>query len=430
MVFRSLLKARSHVARFRTQHIPCFTMACTCSTTTPSDASGNPDPPVRFFDSREKYLLFCNTTDEKWRCADHLIKELEHLKPKPPSLNIFDAGLGDASVLCKVLRGAHGRYPTIPFVVVGKEISLEDVRLSLSKMPDRFSEHPNLVVCVTNMFYKEAPGLMPLSPKMAKKMQWVDMPLRGTTAIEFERQIESELTSRVSDAWEVVHGKGGNPKYAKPSVLCVYREDQRFNLHGVLPHLEWSGLPFQSEPVIRDAPQKYDLMIASQPFSARASAKKKVANVLLPMSKALKEDGRLVVVQSTGHDPGMEIVNKVWPDENPFRTPRHMLMDELKQQLKAEGLDHHAYHFSENNMFNYRLHSLPDAGAESIGTSAILAAWNAASYVAQVDDQRVDTAMREGAFIKPTQEVLAKYGDLWFVNEKFVISRKGSSEVS
>jgi len=36
--------------------------------------------------------------------------------------------------------------------VVAKEISLEDVRLGLEKMPDRFFEHPHTVLVVTNLF--------------------------------------------------------------------------------------------------------------------------------------------------------------------------------------------------------------------------------------------------------------------------------------
>jgi hypothetical protein len=32
------------------------------------------------------------------------------------------------------MREMHRRFPTVPFYIVGKEISLEDVRLSLSKM--------------------------------------------------------------------------------------------------------------------------------------------------------------------------------------------------------------------------------------------------------------------------------------------------------
>jgi len=45
-------------------------------------------------------------------------------------------------VLTRVMRSMHDRFPTMPFYVVGKEISLEDIRLTLQKVADRFVEHP------------------------------------------------------------------------------------------------------------------------------------------------------------------------------------------------------------------------------------------------------------------------------------------------
>ena len=65
------------------------------------------DQPVRFYDSREKYLLFVTTTDEKWAIAQRINEELEKLKPTPPALRLFDAGMGDASVMSHVLRAMH-----------------------------------------------------------------------------------------------------------------------------------------------------------------------------------------------------------------------------------------------------------------------------------------------------------------------------------
>ena len=44
-------------------------------------------------------------------------------------------------------------------IIFGKEISMEDVRLSIEKLPDRFVEHPNLVFVVSNLHYAEASSL-------------------------------------------------------------------------------------------------------------------------------------------------------------------------------------------------------------------------------------------------------------------------------
>lgn len=112
----------------------------------------------RFFDNRQKYLMFVNTCSEKWVIAQRVCMELGNLHPQPPALRIFDAGMGDGTVLTRVMRAAHSRFAHMPFYIVGKEISLEDVRLTLEKMPDRFMEHPATMLVMTNLYYSEAPG--------------------------------------------------------------------------------------------------------------------------------------------------------------------------------------------------------------------------------------------------------------------------------
>ena len=117
--------------------------------------------PFRFFDNREKYLLFVMTTSEKAEVAARIGRELGHIVPRPPALRVFDAGTGNGMVLSQVLRDLHRRLPTVPFFVVGKEVSMEDTRLTLATLPDRLAEHPQSVVVLTNMFYAEAPNLFP-----------------------------------------------------------------------------------------------------------------------------------------------------------------------------------------------------------------------------------------------------------------------------
>src|SRR5262249_25819369 len=110
----------------------------------PPTVPGAQDPQrnFRFFDNRQKYLLFVNTCSEKWVVANRVGLELGNIHPRPPAVRVFDAGVGDGTVLLRCLRAMHDRFPTMPFYVVGKEISLEDVRLALQKMSDRFYEHP------------------------------------------------------------------------------------------------------------------------------------------------------------------------------------------------------------------------------------------------------------------------------------------------
>jgi hypothetical protein len=370
------------------------------------------DRPFRFFDNREKYLLFVTTCSEKWAIGQRIGAELPALAPSPPALRVFDAGTGDGTVLASVLRQLHGHFPTVPLLVVGKEISLEDIRLTLEKLPDRFSEHPQSVVVLTNMHYREAPALRPGDPGKAAALNWKEFALDGHTAHEFDRQL-NQLKPLLADWWSVkTSPKTGNPVYAEPSVIVLYRTDHRFVLDDVIPRPGDDAL-------------EYDLIVAAQPYRARHTAEVKVRVVLAPLARVLAPGGRMITIQSTGQDPGMEIIRKVWPDEDPFRTPGPVLMQELQRRLAADASDRsYIINTDSHTLFRYALHVMPNEVSENIGTSTRLAAWNAAVYVAQIDDERITEAITHGAYLDATAEVVARQGGLWFVDESFVVTRR------
>jgi len=376
-----------------------------------SDQKDTSTKPFRFFDNREKYLMFVTTCGEKWAVAEQVGAEIADMTPSPPALRVFDAGTGDGTVLSSSLRRLHEAFPNVPFVVVGKEISVEDLRLTLEKLPDRFAEHPHMVVVMTNMHYSEAPGLCPNTEAKQAALNWREVALDGGTSHEFETQINN-LRPLLRDWWQVrTSEKTGNPLYEQPSVLVLYRGDQRFVLDGVIPR---QGA----------CDAAYDLIIAAQPYRARHPVEAKVRTVLAPLASALAPGGRMVTVQSTGQDPGMEIIRKVWPDEEPFKTPGPMLLEALMPQL-AKALPDRRYSsdIQRTNLFRYGLHVMPTEVREHIGTSTLLAAWNAAVYVAQIDDRQVTEAMTSGSYLDATAEVLARHGGLWFIDESFVVTR-------
>ena len=370
------------------------------------------DRPFRFYDNRQTYLMFVNTCTEKWVVADRISKELKHLRPAPPALRVFDGGTGDGTVLAAVMRDLHRRFPTVPLCIVAKEISLEDVRLCLEKMADRLAEHPATVVVLSNLYYSEAPKLMPGSVRTAAALNWHEIALTGDSAYEYDEQIKA-LAPLIADSWQVTASpKTGNPLYVRPSVLVLYRKDQEFLLDSVIPRP--GGVQGQ-----------YDLIVASQPYRARTSAELKVRKVLAPLASTIRPDGRMVVIHSYGRDPGMEIINKIWPDENPFQTDRHVLLKALKRELSAteRGLVFAAQP-DKRALFKYRMHSLPSDLGQTIGTSALFAAWNAAVYVAQIENERLSECMRRNDYLAATEEVLHKHGGLWFWDESFVITRR------
>jgi len=373
---------------------------------------GAPSRNFRFFDNRQKYLLFVNTCGEKGVIAQRVGMELANIHPKPPAVRVFDAGMGDGTVLTRVMREMHRRFPTRPFYFVGKEISLEDVRLSLEKMPDRFFEHPATVLVVTNMYYTEAPWLTPKSLTAATSLVWQEVALTGTTAHEFSEQITA-LEPFLAKNWQARHSpKSGNPVYERPVALVLYRDDFRFMLDEVIPR----------QGKVRTA---YDLVVASQPYRARVPIEFKASRVIGPLARALGPGGRLLGIQSCGRDPGLEIVRKIWPEENPFTTGRHDLLRAARSELGKEARHYNFNAYSDARaVFRYDMHTLPTEIAESIGTSTLFAAWNAAVYVAQIDDERLARVVGERRYLDATREVLQAHGGLWFLDESYVVSRK------
>ena len=65
----------------------------------------------------------------------------------------------------------------------------------------------------------------------------------------------------------------------------------------------------------------------------------------------------------------------------------------------------------------------PGEVVDNISTSTLLAAWNAATYVAQIEDERLRPAMTRGDYLDVTSNVLKKYQGLWFVDESFNVAR-------
>ena len=233
--------------------------------------------PFRFFDNRERYLLFTTTTTEKQETAKRICQELTHLDPKPPAFRLFQAGAGEGTLLNLVLRHLHSGWPDTPVLAVVKEISPQFIRMAVRNLADRFREHPELVLVFTNLRYDEAPRL---TPRDAGRLRWRDLALTGTTAHGFESQIQAEMV-RLNEDWRFREDPGsGTWSYLEPAVLVVHRADQAFVLDRVIPRQDARDLD-------------YDLVIASQPYRAGLPAATKVRRVLAPLACALARQHRI-----------------------------------------------------------------------------------------------------------------------------------------
>ena len=362
----------------------------------------------RFFDNRQKYLLFVTTTNEKNIIADNIHPYLKKIKPTKPGLKIFDAGMGDGSLLMNIMRQAHQEHPHIPHLISTKEISMEDVRLGLEKLPDRFVEHKNTVFVISNMHYSEAANLQSNNPMKQKKINWKNIKLKGNTSIDFAKQLR-EINTFLEKNWEIERdSRTGNPTYKTPSVLVIYRRDQEFVLNDIIPTKSRSK-------------NKFDLIIASQPYRSRIPAEKKVKYVIAPMINALSKRGKLIIVHAAGKDPANQIIKNIWPNEKPFSSLATEITKYIKSSFTKENLKE--IKFLDKKIIKCKLRALPNEIQGGIATSIIFSAWNVAVYVNQIDDFKVIEAEKTKKYQQVVARIINKNKGLYFNNELFVISK-------
>ena len=131
-----------------------------------------------------------------------------------------------------------------------------------------------------------------------------------------------------------------------------------------------------------------------------------------------------MTIQSIGRDPALEVVQTLWPQENPFQVDRHALLAALTEELGDEAASFDLGDPSDDRaIFRYEMHTLPSEIGDRIGTSTTFAAWNAVIYVNQIEDERLDPVTADGSYLQATRDVLQKYGGLWFNDEAFVVTR-------
>ena len=118
----------------------------------------------------------------------------------------------------------------------------------------------------------------------------------------------------------------------------------------------------------------------------------------------------------------MEIIQKVWPDENPFSSLSSDIIACLKDVLEDDLLNKLTFQSPET--FRYKLRALPNEIENGIATSLIFSSWNAITYVGQINNEKIIKAERDGRYVHYIQETIKKYGNLWFNDEIFIIEHQ------
>ena len=193
--------------------------------------------PFRFYDNRQKYLAFVNTCNEKQKVADRAARRAAARSgPRHRRCGMFDAGMGDATVLARLMRSAHAICPTVPQLVVAKEISREDVRLGLEKMADRFSSIRPTVLVVTNLHYADAPALRPRSSDDSPRLNWQVLQAQEAVRRTSTRSRSTALRSVLDYGWATRPSETTRQSRLRAAVGAGdLREDHAFLLDGVIP---------------------------------------------------------------------------------------------------------------------------------------------------------------------------------------------------
>ena len=251
--------------------------------------------PFRFYDNRQKYLAFINTCNEKQVIAAKAAAEIAHVRPQPPALRIFDAGVGDGTVLSGLLRSVHRDFRTVPLLVVGKEISLEDVQLPSTNSPTASTStrtrSSRSRTCAMRTRRRSGRAIRTRRRGSAGTSRRSTAPRRRSTP---------SRSRRSRRFWPRAGAHAPIPPPAAPSSCSprcsvLYRGDHEFLLDAVIPR------PGASR-------REYDFILASQPWRASMPASFKAEKILAPMARSLAPHGRLLTVQSWGRDPALEVL--------------------------------------------------------------------------------------------------------------------------
>lgn len=364
-----------------------------------------------FHEQRQRYHVFANTTNESWVLADRVAGDLAQLAPGPDGLRLFFAPMDNGIALTRILRAVHAAFPDTPILVVLKGRGLEDLRNTMGRMVDRMTEHPLTVFALTNLYTREALLLRKLSEDNPAPVAWREVGLEGSRSYDFQVQV-AELYGALAREWLVRPGAHGQPVYARPSVLTVFRADQRARLERLLPR---PG----------GAPVAYDYALLNHPYLHSHTMKFRMEHVLGPVARALVPGGQMTVVQSHGEDPAHEIVRRLWPEQPLHVSSRYDIIQELRRDLAGEAA---RFSFSgltdARSLFRFDMHTLPVFEDGNLGPQSLAAAWNNAVYYAQVREDLAEAALREGSrYLSVTRDVLRAHGGLWFVNESFSVQR-------
>ena len=359
----------------------------------------------RFFDDRLKYLSFIQNTSEKKAISSKIYPYLANMSQNKSYLRILDAGTGDGTIKSNVIKAFHRYHPYTSLLITGKEISYEDLKNTLEKMPDRFVEHPNLLITMTNVKFSEL-GLIENSSKIKnKKVKEYSLVLKSDNSYDFNSQITgNSLGNFIKKNWGIEIDKNDRTSYSNPCLIKIYREDHERHLKQFLKN------DYENN--------NYDLIIASQAYRAASSVKTKVNNVIGPLMRLLNKSGELLITHSLGGDNIQKILKLAFKDKEAFPNSGKEIIEYLKSNPIGEN-SIFKYITPKSYLFNFK--KAPDQTVSELFGHNVDAKWANILYVGQIPEKDILTLEKNKTLYNKVKKLIASERQIQFKNEIFSI---------
>ena len=361
----------------------------------------------RFFDDRLKYLSFIQNTGEKKSISEKIYPFISKLSQNKSYLRILDAGTGDGTIITNVIKSFHRYHPYTSLIITGKEISYEDLKNTLEKMPDRFVEHPNLLVTMTNVKFSEL-GLIESATKINnKKVREFNLILKSDNSFDFNSEITgNKLGNFIKKYWGIEIDDKGRTSYSNPCIIRIYREDNSRHLR-----------QFLNNNYVNN---NYDLIIASQAYRAASSIKVKVNNVIGPLMRLLNKSGKLLVTHSYGGKNIQKVLKTAFKDKEAFPNNAKNIIDYLKRNPTGEN---NLYNYSNPVSYSFKFKKAPDQTVTELFGHNTDAKWENILYVGQIPEKDIHHLEKNTRLYNKVMNVIEKSGDIEFKNELFTITK-------
>ena len=361
----------------------------------------------RFFDDRLKYLSFIQNTGEKKAISEKVYSYIAGLSDNKSYLRILDAGTGDGTIFSNIIKSFHKHHPYSSLLITGKEISYEDLKNTLEKMPDRFVEHPNLLITVTNVKFSEL-GLIENSTKVKdKKVKEFNLVLKSNNSFDFNSQITGKLLANfVKKNWGIEIDKNDRTSYSSPCIIRVYREDNEKHLKKFLKN-DYKN-------------NNYDLIIASQAYRAASSVNIKVKNVIGPLMRLLNKSGKLLITHSIGGGSIQKVLKIAFKDKEAFPNKAKDIIEYLKDNPFGEN---NIYNFSKVQTYHFNFKRAPDKTVTELFGHNTDSKWSNILYVGQIAEKDIQIFEKNRKLQDKVRKAIDRSRDIQFQNEIFSITK-------